>query len=710
LRFLLVTLLLFVSPLLHAGIWNNPHAGPLTQNTGYSAFVTPPKTLDPAKSFSSDEIQFIAQIYEPPLQYAYLKRPFELIPLTAEKMPVVTFLDKEGQALPADAPPHKVASTVYDIYIKPGIYYANHPAFAQNAEGRALYLQLNEKNLQQIKSLDDFKKTGTRELIADDYVYQIKRLADPKNHSPIFGIMSDYIIGFSAFNQSLQKKPSDLRLVSIAGVKTISRYHYQIKIKGMYPQFIYWLAMSFFSPVPWEVEAFYQQKGMEEKNLSLKWLPLGTGPYRLTKNDPNREMILERNPNFHAEYYPSEGSKENEAEGYLENAGKRLPFVDKFIFSLDKESIPRWNKFLQGYYDRSGISEDNFQQSIKLDEKGNAELTPMLKEKGIRLQTAVLPGIYYLGFNMQNDVVGGYSIKKQKLRQAISIAFDDQEYISIFLNGRGIPAQGPIPPGIFGYQSQNINPYVYRMEQGKLKRRSISEAKKLFAEAGYPHGIDPQTGKALILNYDAATTGTPDDKARLEWMRKQFAKLGIHLNIRNTDYNRFQEKVRAGTVQIFSWGWSADYPDPEDFLFLLYGPNAKIKHGGENAANYNNPRVNQLFDEIKVLPNNADRQEKINELLKIVRQDAPWIWGFYPISFVVSNQWVYPIKLHAVANNTLKYEKLDFDLRARLIKQWNHPALLPIIFILLAVLVMLIPLVFVYWKREHQPNVKRKNF
>ena len=125
----------------------------------------------------------------------------------------------------------------------------------------------------------------------------------------------------------------------------------------------------------------------------------------------------------------------------------------------------------------------------------------------------------------------------------------------------------------------------------------------MLAQAGYPGGIDPKTNLPLLLHYDVATSSSPDDKARFHWLRKQFAKIGIALDIRSTLYNRFREKVRTGKAQIFSWGWMADYPDPENFLFLLYGPNGKVKNGGENAANYSNETVDELYEQIKNLPN-----------------------------------------------------------------------------------------------------------
>lgn len=700
-----------------AAQWNNPHQTNSQENIRYGAFTGPPKTLDPAKSYSSDETLFIAQIYEPPLQYDYLKRPVELVPLAAAKMPTVTYYNTKGQKLPENVDPKKIAYSLYDIEIKPGMYYQPHPALAKDEKGEYRYHHLSAKDLAPIYSLNDFKYQGTREVTADDFAYEIKRLASPALQSPIFGLMSDYIVGFPEYGKTLQnaykKLPDknaflDLRNYPLEGVKVIDRYHYQIKIKGIYSQFKYWLAMPFFAPIPWEADYFYSQPGMKEKNITLDWFPIGSGPYLLAENNPNKQMVLERNPNFHGEKYPSVGEPGDKEKGYLEDAGKPMPFVDKFIFSLDKESIPRWYKFLQGYYDKSGVSADSFDQAIRFDANGKPIVSPELQKKGIQLQTSISPSLFYIGFNMQDDVVGGYGEKQKKLRQAIAIAVDYEEFISIFLNGRGVPAQGPIPPGIFGYEKKDFNPVVYYDDHGKIKRKPLAFAKKLMVEAGYPNGIDPKTGRALILNYDAASSGNPDDQALFNWLRKQFAKLGIQLNIRATQYNTFQDKIRRGNAQIFSWGWNADYPDPENFLFLLYGPNGIVKSGGENASNYSNPKVNALFDQIKNMPNGPERQAKITELLKIVREDSPWLFGFHPIDFVLSHSWNRPSKPNPIANNLLKYERLNPKERDQKREEWNKPTLWPIWIIVGIMALMLVPLVITFWRRENRSSVKRE--
>ena len=708
---------LFLSVLLQVscgdGNWNNPYPySDRLDNTFYSSFSSRPKHLDPARSYSSNEYQFIANIYMPPLQYHYLKRPYTLIPFAAAEMPEVRYFDKQGSLLAHDVEASQIASSEYTIKIRQGIQYQPHPAFAKNANGDFLYHHLSSEQLEDIFTLADFEKTGSRELTAEDYVYQIKRLAHPKLQSPILGIMSDYIIGLPELAKELDAADKDthldLRQFDLAGVKAIDRYTYSIKIKGKYPQLIYWLNLPFFSPMPYEAVEFYSQPGLVEKNISLDWYPVGTGPYMLTVNNPNLQMVMERNPNYTDEYYPSEGDVGDAEAGLLKDAGKKIPFIDKIVFSLEREGIPVWNKFLQGYYDASGISSDSFDQAINITTQGDAALTESMQAKGISLLTAVQTSSFYTGFNMLDPLLGGYSERAQKLRRAIAIAVDYEEFISIFNNGRGVAAQGPLPPGLYGYKEgeQGINPYVYRWKNSRPQRKPLDEARQLLTEAGYPDGLNPETGDKLVVNLDTADTG-PDAKSRLDWWRKQFDKLNIELNIRSTDYNRFQDKMSNGTAQIFQWGWNADYPDPENFMFLLYGPNAKVGKNGENAANYDNPEFNKLFNLMKNMDNGAKRLALIDEMVEVARKDGPWLWGFHPKAFSLQHSWYKNVKPNLMANNTLKYKRIDAALRAEKRQAWNKPVTWPLYTMLVLFILLILPGVISYYRKEHGKGGRR---
>ncbi|MGD9591991.1 MAG: ABC transporter substrate-binding protein [Candidatus Berkiella sp.] len=707
-------------------MWNNPYPeDDITDNTLYTSFSERPKHLDPAISYSADEWIFINQIYEPPLQYHYLKRPYELMALSASKLPELSYLDKDDKPLADNAPPESIAYTLYKVQIKPGIMYQQHPAFAKReGSDEFLYHHLTKAEVAGKHSLQDFAKTGSRELVAQDFVYQIKRLADPTLNSPVFGLMRNYIVGLTELSEKIneaykalsshsQEIPFvDLRELHFQGAQTLDKYTFQIKVKGKQPQFMYWLAMPFYSPMPWEAVRFYSQKVLQQKNITLDWYPVGTGPFTLAENNPNLQMVLAKNPSFHGENYPSEGMPGDAEKGLLKMAGKPIPFLDKIVFVLEKETIPYWSKFLQGYYDQSGVSAENFDQVMSAGASGNLNLTKDLSDKGIRLSTSVQPSIFYWGFNMTDDIVGGYSAAKRKLRQAISIAVDIEEYINIFFNGNGIVAQGPLPPTIFG-SSQNRkekNPVIYNQntKKGDQNRKSINDAKKLLSEAGYKNGIDPKTKQPLVLYYDAIATSGPESQAQFSWFRKQFKKLGIELVIRATQYNRFQDKMHNGDFQIFFWGWNADYPDPENFLFLLYGKNSKIKIDGENASNYENPAFDTLYEKMKSMDNTNEREAIIGKMIDIVREDAPWIWGFHPKIYVLRQGWVAPFKTNAMSRNTLKYMSLDPMVRNQSRLAWNKPILWPVFIGLLGFIVMCIPAFMIYWRKTHQPYTLKK--
>jgi oligopeptide transport system substrate-binding protein len=689
------------------GPLNSPYPpGAAESNTLYAPFSERPKHLDPAVSYSENEYVILAQVYEPPLQYHYLRRPYTLVPLTATHMPRVRLLDAGGRTLPPDAPPEAVAVSEYEVHIQPGIRYQPHPAFARDADGALRFHALTSAQLARIETLDDFPATGARELVAADYVHQIKRLAHPRVHSPIFGLMSEHIVGLAELAGRLRERAGrgealDLAREPFEGAYAVDRHTFRVRVRGVYPQMAYWLAMPFFAPLPPEVEAFYAQPGLAAKNLTLDWYPVGTGPYMLVRNDPNRRMELRRNPNFRGEPYPADGSAEDRAAGLLADAGRPMPFIDRVVFSLEQESIPVWTKFLQGYYDRSAVQPDSFDQAITLGGSGDLTLSPAMRAKGIRLSASVAPAVFYIAVNMLDPVLGGESDRARLLRRALAIAIDQEDAIAIFYNGLGQAMQGPIPPGIFGYRggAQGINPYVYRWQDGHPARRPLEEARALLAQAGYPGGRDGRTGTPLVLYFDTPGTG-PDAKAYLDWLRAQLRQLGIALVVRATDYNRFQDKMLTGRAQLFQWGWNADYPDPENFLFLFYGPNAMAESRGENASNYRSARFDALFERMRAMPDGAARQAIIDQMVETIRSDAPWIAGFHREDYVLSHAWNANLKTNQMANNTLKYQRLDPTLRARLQARWNAPVWWPLGALAGVLTVLVAPAVHAYRRRE----------
>ena len=305
--------------------------------------------------------------------------------------------------------------------------------------------------------------------------------------------------------------------------------------------------------------------------------------------------------------------------------------------------------------------------------------------------------MWYLGFNWLDPVVGEgktpeEKIRHRKLRQAISIVVDWEEEIAIFEKEQGTASHGPLPPGLFGYREDGpaaFNPVVYRKDdRGRVVRRSVNDAKRLLAEAGYPGGRDQATGRPLVLYFDWQGAAA-NAKSFLEWFARQFAKIGIQLEIRGSDYNRFQDKMNRGAAQIYYWGWIADYPDPENFLALLYGPNRKAEgNGGENASNYRNPRYDALFEAMRVLPEGKEKAALIDEMIRTVQNDAPWSFGYSPKEAAALHRWVKNAKPTATVRDSLQYFKVDAAERSNRIRRWNRPVLWPA-FLLAAVVVLL---------------------
>jgi ABC-type transport system substrate-binding protein len=722
----------FVSLLLLAGCdaANSPYSkGDLAGNVLFTSFQEVPKYLDPVSSYSVPETPFMYGTYEPPLHYHYLKRPYVLEGLTALSAPDVTFYDKAMHPLPAGAPPDAVAFSEFTLHFRSGVRYQPHPALARDASGGFLYQDLKPEQIAGKTSIWDFPLDGaaasTREMTSEDYAYQIKRLASPwvNTPSPVLSLMSDHIVGMRDLTARLKAEHDravagqsaastwlpwhDLRQDALEGVSTPDKSTLKIRLYGSYPQFRYWLAMTFLAPIPWEADRFYAQRGMAENTITLNLWPVGTGPFMLRQQDPRRYVMV-RNPNYWGEAYPSEGEPGDREAGLLADAGKRMPFVDKVVVVIEKERETRTSKFMQGYYDIPEL--DRFDNSFQLvreimDKTGRAE---MLGEHGIRFISSVEPQNWYEGFNMLDPVVGAGATpdeqtRHRKLRQAISIATDWEEHSAIFFDiyGDSEVAMSAVPPGLFGYRTgeAGMNPVTHVWRNGKAVRRTLGEAKKLLAEAGYPGGRDARTGRPLLMTYDANGVG-PEYQSRLDWQVKQMAKLGIQLETRPTDFNRFQERARKGQVQIYFFGWNADYPDAENFLALFPSDHGAVRYGGDNYSNYANPEYDRLYERMRMLPDGPERQRVIDQMVRILQNDAVWMFGLFPGNTMVTQPWLRNAKVSVVVNDKAKYLRVDGARRLALIDRWNKPQAWPLLFMALLLAAVFWPAWHYYSRRQ----------
>jgi len=630
------------------GCSNDPYpAADARAKIRYKTLPGPTKSLDPAVSYSSLEHEITANVYETLLEYHYLKRPYELIPGLATAVPAGE-VGRDG-------------TVSYRFDLREGVRFQADPCFELGGEGRT-----------------------TRVVTAADVAFELMRIADPAVGSPVVATFAK-IQGFRAFSDRLAElRESDPefaglridrqyeRAGGIEGLRIPSEFALELVLSEPYPQILFWFAMPFTTPIPWEAIAYYDG---EDGRPFFKDHPVGVGPYVVSHFDHRSRIVLSRNENWygveHPEWkapgavYPGEGEAEDTELGRLDEAyvGRPLPFIDRIEYRIEKENIPAFNKFLQGYYDASGIIRESFDKVVL-----EGRLSPEMASRGMTLEKSVDPSIFYIGFNMDDPVVGTPAGERGRLlRQAMSLAVDVPEYTRIFSNGRGVPAQSPVPPGIFGYEADYANPY---------RQVDVEAAAELLQRAGYTDGIDPETGKPLRLSFDLGDTST-QGRLRFQYFVNQWSRLGLDVEIAATNYNKFRQKVKEGAYQIFMWGWIADYPDPENFLFLLWGEMAQAKTGGPNTANFDLPEFNELFLEMKDLPNGEERLAIIRRMRKILERERPWIELFHNENYALYHTWMRNVKPAGLSLPAAKYVDLDPDRRYQLRRYWNRPVVWP---------------------------------
>jgi ABC-type transport system substrate-binding protein len=651
---------------------NNPYpGGDDTRKVYYTVYQEAPKTLDPAVAYTTGAHAVTGNVYDTLLEYHYLKRPYTLVPGLASAVPT-------GEPRPG-------GQVAYRFELRPDLLFHDDEAFEALGSG-----------------------ARTRRVEAADVAFALQRIADPSVNSPVAEPFSN-LVGFSEFSQRLQARRDEdpgfralpvheqyAAVSGIEGVRVQGETKLELVLKEPYPQILYWFAMPFTTPVPWEAIAYYDGN---EGRPHFADHPVGTGPYRLSLYRKHDRMVLEKSPNWygvrHPEWqaegavYPSEGEVGDREAGLLppDLVGQPLPFVERIEFRREKESIPAFNKFLQGYYDASGIIRESFDKVIHED-----SLSPEMEALGIRLEKSVVPAVYYLGFNMDDPVVGGAAGERgRKLRQAMSLAIDAEEYMRLFTNGRGIPAQSVLPPGIFGHDPEYRNPY---------RQVDLERARAHLAEAGYPGGVDPETGKPLRLTFDTYDTSA-QGLLRFQFYVNAWRRLGLDVRIEATNYNQFQEKVRKGGYQIFQWGWVADYPDPENFFFLLWSEMARSKSQGPNTANFSDPRFDALFLEMKSRDNDDERVRIVQGMRSILEEERPWIELFHPENYALYHGWLEGVKPAGLSYPTVKYRELHPERRSERRRVWNRPVRWPAYALVGVVVAITIPGVITFF-RERQ--------
>jgi len=539
--------------------------------------------INASDQYSGNEV---GKVYEGLYEFHPLKRPYELMPNLADGMPSVS----------ADG-------LTYTIKLKSGTKFQDSPAFP-NGKGR--------------------------ELVADDVIFSWKRIADPKLTSKGWWIFDDKIVGLNEWRVKYSTAESTVYDELIEGLKKIDQYTVQIKLKKPYPQFIYTLAMPYTYIVAKEAVA---QFGKEFLNY-----PVGTGPFVLPKFEQSNRIVYYRNPTFRDKFYPSEGEEGDDKLGFLADAGKKLPLVDKITVDIIIESQPKWLAFQKAKHDLLELKDSQFEQAVDQSK----QLKDEFRKKGMRLIYHPMLDVTYFAFNHEDPI-----FKDVRVRRAMNLAFDRAEANKLFYEGTAVEAQGVIPPGLAGYRKDFKNIYT---------KFDLNEARKLLAEAGYPEG----KGLPLIT---VQTRNETVSRQMIEHFAKSMAQIGIKVQTGVNTWPELINKVNTKQHQMYTMAWGADYPDAENFLGLLYCPN---KAPGSNGANYCHEGFDTLFKTFTILQDSPERTvgyEKMNETSAF---EVPWVFGFHRTKSFMLQAWLKNFKFTEFQHTQAQYLNVDLEVKKEL--------------------------------------------
>jgi oligopeptide transport system substrate-binding protein len=595
-------------------------------NLLYSSDV---KSLDPATCGDDMSSTIQANMFENLYGYHYLKRPLEVVALLADSMPRVS---KDG--------------LTYTIKIKPNVLFHRNPCFGKDPSGK--------------------HRWNTRAVTAKDFVFALKRVADYHINTGLsWAFLADRIVGLDEYrDKTRQFKAGDFSRydLDVAGISAPDSLTLMLRLKSPFPQLIYVLAIqAVYAPIPHEVVEYYlstyddgsgvrQPIALQERSPEIMEPEqvVGTGPYLLTTYKRKWKIVMDRNPDFRDDRYPSEGEKASvdypgdSAMGLLLDAGKRVPFIQTVNLRYIEEDYAAWMLFLSKQVDVGPIPVETFQAIIT----PGKDLTDEWKKKHISLSKAIRPSIYWIVFNMEDPVLG----KSPSLRRALCLSYDVENQIKILYNDRGRRAVNIVPSSFKGHDEAGPGPF-FRFDTAAARQEIEKARKELGALGLLVNGEIPE------IKFDLSDG--PYSIRMADFSRQQFSRLGIKVKCIFNDWPTLQRKVENKQAQMYTMGWVADYPDAENFLQLFYSGNIDK---GTNNSNYRDPQFDSLYLKVRIMQDSPERMALYCRMIKMVSEDTPVLLLNESEGFSLFYNWIKNVKQHPIPYGFTKYRRIDTDL------------------------------------------------
>jgi len=526
------------------------------------AFRVAETGFDPAQIIDLYSRTVTPHIFEGLYHYDHLARPAKIKPLTADGMPEVSDDFR-----------------TWTVRLKPGIRFANDAAF----EGQP------------------------RELVAQDYVYTLKRFADPRVKSPTWSFWDTFgIVGLAALRQGALdgKAPFDYDR-PIDGVRALDRYTIQFKLEEPRPRFLEALAGG-------DLYGAMAREVVERYGDQIPAHPVGTGPFRLAQWRRSSLIVLERNPHYRPMTYDAEPAADD-AEGQALLArfkGRRVPMVDRVEVSIIEEEQPRWLSFLNAQHDLLELVPPEFIDVAM----PNGEVAPNLARRGVQGYRAVRPDIQIVLYNMEHPVIGGYTPERIALRRALNLAYDVDREIRIVRRGQAIPAQSPLLPHTVGFDAR------FKSENGD---HDPARAKALLDMYGWVDRDgdgwrDQPDGSPLVLQMAMQ----PDGQSRQfsEVRKKDMDAIGVRIEFATAKWPENLKSARNGKLMMWMVGLSAAAPDGQPSLARYHSKQI----GGQNMARFKLPEFDAIYERMLLMPDGPERQALFEQAKMLAVAYAPY--------------------------------------------------------------------------------------
>ena len=555
------------------------------------AFPIAETGFDPQATIDYYSWSVIGAIIDPLYVYDYFARPVRMVPNTAAALPEVT----DG-------------GRTFTIKVKPGIHFAVDAAF----------------------------KGKRRELTAEDYVYSIKRIFDPKVRSYWVYVFEHNLVGVDDVLVAARKSGSLDYDARIEGLQAIDRYTLRIRFQRPNYGFEWWLTSVPFSAVAREVvEAYRDSSNRVMEN------PVGTGAYRLKDWTRGQHIVLEANPDYREVTFPAPGPGSTPADAATAKGlvGQRLPIAGRVDISIIEEAQPRLLSFDSGKLDYVEVP-----ATLASTVLSDAVLKPALAQRGITLHREITPSISFFFFNLDHPMVGGYTPEKLALRRAISMGYDRSTRIAQLLDGQAVLASQPVPPPLYGHDPKYRSPYGYDPQAARALLDKFGYKDR--DGDGYRETPD---GKPLTLVLASTTEAAARNNDEL-WKRNMDA-LGLRITFLKNKWPELNKMSEAGQLMMWGYAWSSNIPEGIDYFSYFYSKNI----GGSNDARMRLPAFDALYEKSRNFPDGPQRTALFDQMNDLIFNYAPWVMTDYPYQNMLVQPWVRGYKLNTFLPQQWQY-------------------------------------------------------